>query len=119
MTNYILRQDLLALLKKGREHPLTLTVAPAGSGKTTLLEQYRAHLAQYEPNTKVCFLNVSDRHNDNNGHNLFVEMFEAVKNIMPLWDEQFSVSTRMIEKQIQDYLPRRFAKRSINLSALY
>ncbi|KZY72967.1 hypothetical protein A3765_03025 [Oleiphilus sp. HI0130] len=89
MTNYILRQDLLALLKKGREHPLTLTVAPAGSGKTTLLEQYRAHLAQYEPNTKVCFLNVSDRHNDNNGHNLFVEMFEAVKNIMPLWDEQF------------------------------
>ena len=38
----VLREDLLHLLCRAEDFPLTLLLAPAGSGKSTLLSHFRA-----------------------------------------------------------------------------
>lgn len=87
MHNYIQRQDLIDLLMRGRDFPLTLSIAPAGSGKSVLLEQWRDRIALCEPAVKVIQFEISKRHNE--GNILFAQMFEAVQSIAQLWDEQF------------------------------
>lgn len=89
MSNYIVRQNLIDLLYRGCEYSLILSIAPAGSGKSILLEQFSNHLAKVSPSTKVLMFDISERHDDKGGRNLFVQIFEAIKRIAPLWDEQY------------------------------
>ena len=55
MTNQVVRENLVSLLSKSKNFPISIVVAPAGSGKSTLLDQWQ----QANGNLNVARLDLS------------------------------------------------------------
>lgn len=79
----IQRNDLLSLLEKGLNYPLTLIVAAPGFGKSTLLSQWQID----ESCHTVVRLELSSR--DANNLTVFKKIFNELKKSTPLWDAPF------------------------------
>ncbi|WP_250657135.1 LuxR C-terminal-related transcriptional regulator [Alkalimarinus coralli] len=79
----IQRNELLCLLDKGLNYPLTLIVAAPGFGKTTLLGQWQVHSA----GNTVIKLDASTR--DDSPLSIFKKIFNELKKSTPLWDAPF------------------------------
>lgn len=83
MSYEIQRSELLSLIDKGRNYPLTLIVAAPGFGKTTLLNQWQAHAIH----CPVIRLNLTIR--DTADHSIFKKILNELKKIAPLWEAPF------------------------------
>ena len=79
----IKRNDLLGLLNKGLNYPLTLIVAAPGFGKTTLLNQWKVGGGTHT----VIRLELTSR--DTNNLTVFKKIFNKLKQSTPLWDAPF------------------------------
>lgn len=79
----IQRNDLLSLLNKGLEYPLTLIVAAPGFGKSTLLSQWKVDSTSHT----VVRLDLSGR--DAGNLTVFKKIFNELKKSTPLWDAPF------------------------------
>lgn len=69
----VLREDLLHLLCRSQDFPLTLLLAPAGSGKSTLLSHFRAHYS-HRP---VAYYAIQAR--DNDPQRFFRRLIECIR----------------------------------------
>ncbi|UZE95332.1 LuxR C-terminal-related transcriptional regulator [Alkalimarinus alittae] len=106
MSYEIQRNELLSLLDKGCNYPLTLIVAAPGFGKTTLLNQWQ----ERGVNHTVIRLDLTRRDNDN--LSIFKKIFNELKKSTPLWDapffnffksEQFISEAAMVDILIQAF----------------
>ena len=61
-SSHVLRPRLMARLRQGMDHPLTLISAPAGSGKTTLVSAWRASAAGRD--VPLAWLSLDEQDND-------------------------------------------------------
>jgi LuxR family maltose regulon positive regulatory protein len=73
----IIRKDLLDLLTRSQNYPLTLLVAPAGFGKSTLLDQWQAN----NKYARIARVNLSHQENT-----LLVVMYAVLKQIRSVID---------------------------------
>ena len=77
MSALIIRKDLLDLLTRSQNYPLTLLVAPAGFGKSTLLDQWQSQ----NKYARIARVNLSHQENT-----LLVVMYAVLKQIRSVID---------------------------------
>lgn len=86
----ITRPNINKLLNKGLNFPFTLIVAPAGSGKSTALDQWFIHHEHsQQTNTPLKSIRFNAAFKFNQGDSLFLEIFNRLSTITPLWEASF------------------------------
>lgn len=86
MRDQIVRGELLALLDKGLEYPLTLVVAAPGFGKTTLLNQWQVEL---EKNNKILIVRFDVTSESESSTAVFNRILNLIKENTSVWDASF------------------------------